>query len=71
MATTLKHRQVTHYILAQIKTINPYVNSETDRRGSIYAYGFLASYLANIIAEDPRLLKQFDNHIKQQRGANK
>ena len=41
--------------------------AENDRRSSIYAYGFLASYLANILAEDPILLKQFNKHIEQQR----
>lgn len=64
---TLKHRQYTNYILDQVRSINPYMYAENDRRSSIYAYGFLASYLANILAEDPILLKQFNKHIEQQR----
>lgn len=68
MAMTLKHKEYTDFILSAVRSINPHKfnpNNKADRLATIYAYGFLASYLANILAEDPILFKQFKQHIQQ------
>lgn len=61
--SNMEHKQLTNWILAQVRTINPYTNSKEYQKGNIYAYGFLASYLANILKENPQELKRFKHHI--------
>ena len=60
-----QHQKLSEWILAEIRRTNPYRISPTDQRGNIYAYGFLASYLANILAENPRELRRFKQHIER------
>ena len=62
MAATRKHKEYTTYIIESVRTVNPH-SSEEGRIGYVWSSGFLASYLANILAEDPIALKQFERHI--------
>ena len=64
--TTIKHRQYTDYIIDSVRSVNPYKSSE-GRIGYVYASGFLASYLANILEEDPIMFREFKKHIEKQR----
>ncbi len=61
--TTLKHREFTNYIIESIRVINAHTAQE-GRIAYVYASGFLASYLANILSEDPIAFKQFQQHIQ-------
>jgi hypothetical protein len=61
--TTLKHKEYTDYIINSVRVINPHSAAE-GRIAYVYASGFLASYLANILSEDPIALKEFERHIK-------
>lgn len=56
-----KHDDYTNWVLAQVRNINPYTNKE---QGHIYAYGFLASYLATVLEQDPLAFKQFKRHCE-------
>jgi hypothetical protein len=68
--TTTKHnsmtnpeqQKMTNWIIQQIQQINPYHESRT---GNVYAYGFLASYLASILRQDLIQRREFERHIQQ------
>lgn len=60
-----EHKEWTNWVLAQVRSINPYPHKANDSKSSIYAYGFLASVLATILKEDPILRKQFTRLIEQ------
>lgn len=61
--TTIKHKEYTDYIINSVRVINPHSAAE-GRIAYVYASGFLASYLANILSEDPIAFKEFERHIK-------
>jgi hypothetical protein len=63
---TQKHKDYTDYIIRSIQSINPHNDSE-GRTGYVYAAGFLASYLASLIEEDPAAFNQFKRHIEQRK----
>jgi hypothetical protein len=58
------HDAYTKWIIEQIRTVNPY-NLNDDRKGYVYASGFLASYLASLMQEDPWLARKFRKHIQE------
>jgi deoxyxylulose-5-phosphate synthase len=58
-----QHQAYTNWIINQVGTINPYTTND-NRMGYIYAAGFLASYLASLMQEDPYTYKRFKAHIE-------
>ena len=64
---TIKHKQYTSYILESVSRVNPHTGDQ-GRIGYVYASGFLASYLANILAEDPIAMREFERHIEHRRN---
>ena len=61
-----KHKDYVDYIIRSIQTINPHSSNE-GRIGYVYAAGFLASYLASLLEEDPIAFHQFKRHIEQRK----
>jgi hypothetical protein len=57
------HKDYTDYIIGSVQAINPHSNQE-GRVGYVYAAGFLASYLASLMQEDPWAYKRFQQHIE-------
>ena len=62
MSKKLEHKQYTDAVIASLRSINPH-NAEEGRVGYVYASGFLASYLASLMVEDPYIYKRFKRHI--------
>lgn len=58
------HKVYTDLIIRSVQEINPHTNKE-GRVGYVYAGGFLASYLASLMLEDPYIYKRFRRHIEQ------
>lgn len=56
------HDEYVRAITQNIQQINPHTNNE-GRIGYIYSSGFLASYLASLMVEDPWAYKRFVRHI--------
>ena len=53
------------WVLDQIARQNPYNRQQSNRLSEFYIYqsGFLAAYLASLMAEDPYIRKRFSRHI--------
>jgi len=58
-----EHKQYCDAIIASIHAINPH-DSQEGRVAYVYASGFLASYLASLMVEDPWAYKKFIAHIE-------
>jgi hypothetical protein len=59
------HTKYTKLIIDSVRSINPHVSSE-GRIAYVYASGFLASYLAEILKDDPIRLREFNRLIARQ-----
>ena len=64
--TTKQQKDTAHWILEQIGAVNPYNRQAANSREqyNIYQSGFLAAYLASLMAEDPWIAKRFSQHVK-------
>lgn len=53
------------WVLDQIARLNPYNKQQANRLNEFYIYqsGFLAAYLASLMAEDPYIRKRFSKHL--------
>ena len=65
-----QHKNLTNWVLEQVAKINPYTQ-EQGRIAWVWAVGFLASYLARILAANPRRLEEFQDLIKNQQRKNR
>lgn len=65
---TQKHRDYTEYLLKTVRDINPYMGKA---QGQAWAIGFLASNLADILMEDPRLLRRYQRRLEHVAVAHK
>ena len=65
MATD-EHKRMTEWVLAQAAQINPYARSQANLKSEYYIHqmGFLASYLASLMEEDPYIARRYQKHIK-------
>lgn len=63
----MNHRDRARHILDLIGSTNPYRRQQAnlDREYWIYQSGFLASYLAALMARDPGLSREFLQHIEK------
>ena len=59
------HKEYTDLIIDSLRAINPHT-SEQGRIGYVYASGYLASYLASLMKEDPYIYLRFRKHIERQ-----
>ena len=68
---TKRQRATTDWILEQVGTVNPYNRQGSNLKSEFYIYnmGFLASYLASLMEEDPWMAKRFEKHIKSQKNS--
>ena len=66
-ASLMNHRDRARHILDLIGSTNPYRRQQAnlDREYWIYQSGFLASYLAALMARDPGLSREFLQHIEK------
>ena len=57
------------WILEQVGTTNPYGRDHANKKSEYYIYqsGFLASYLAALMREDPFIARRFKDHIKNRK----
>ena len=56
--------EYTNYILASIRSTNPYTESDTN---SAYALGFLSAYLAQLMVRDPLVYRDFKRAMDRRR----
>ena len=56
------HEEYCNAIIAHLREVNPHTATE-GRIGYVYASGFLASYMASLMMEDPYIYKRFQRHI--------
>jgi hypothetical protein len=69
----MSHKDYTQTIINLVAELNPHYANE-GRIGYVYAAGFLASYLANLMERDPYVYREFVKHsakIKAQNRATK
>ncbi len=61
------------WILDQIGTVNPYNKQGANAKSEYYIYnmGWLASYLASMMIEDPWEKKRFEQRIKHKKDVDK
>lgn len=61
-----KHKENVDWILAITGTVNPYNRSGQNVKSEFYLYqmGFLASYLASLMEEDPFVARRFKKHVE-------
>jgi hypothetical protein len=66
--TSRKHRETADWIIDMIGQTNPYRRNQANLKSEYYIYqmGFLASYMASLIEEDPFIARRFARHIKEQ-----
>lgn len=64
----MTNQQMAYWIVEEVGRVNPYNRSGTNLKTEFYIYnmGFLASYLAHILREDPQQLRIFRKHLAQQ-----
>ena len=60
-----EQQELVNWIIKELRSVNPYTRKEA---GNIYAYGFLASYLASVMLRDPQLRHEFRRHIERLRN---
>jgi flagellar hook assembly protein FlgD len=61
---------IANQILRDLAKINPYTSNDSTK-GSLYAAGFLAGYLAQLSEQDPWVYKKLKAHIEQQQRFNR
>jgi hypothetical protein len=61
MMSKQQHQEYVRAITQAVQEINPH-SSNQGRIGYVYASGFLASYLASLMTEDPWAYKKFIKH---------
>ena len=59
-----QQEQYNREIMQILAEINPYTHKD-GRIAYVYATGYLAGYLASLMAEDPFIYKRFLNHAKR------
>lgn len=65
--TSPEHTKYTKLIIDSVRSINPHSASE-GRIAYVYSSGFLASYLAEILKNDPIRLGEFNRLIARQQS---
>ena len=57
------------WILEQVGSSNPYGRAFANKKSEYYIYqsGFLASYLASLMQEDPFIAQRFKKHIAEKK----
>lgn len=63
-------QQIAGQILKDLAQVNPYTSTDS-LKGSMYAVGFLAGYLAQLSEADPWTYKKFKHYIEQQQRFNR
>jgi hypothetical protein len=66
----MSHKDYTQAIINQVAELNPHYNQD-GRIGYVYAAGYLASYLASLMQEDPYVYKRFVKHSQKVKAQNK
>ena len=66
--TSKQHREMAQWITDMVGQTNPYGRGQANRKSEYYIYqmGFLASYMASLMEEDPFVARRFAQHIKKQ-----
>lgn len=64
------HQQYTQAVINEVAELNPHYANE-GRIGYVYAAGYLASYLASLMQEDPYVYKRFVKHSQKVKAQNK
>ncbi len=64
----MTHKERTDWILDVLGQVNPYKRQEANRKTELYIYnmGYLASFLASKMQEDPFIAREFLTHAKEQ-----
>lgn len=64
----MNHKERVDWILNITAQINPYQRQEANRKSEFYIYnmGYLASYLASKMQEDPFIAREFFQHAQEQ-----
>lgn len=64
--TSKEQRDLSEWIMSQVGAVNPYNRLNENRKDEYYLYqtGFLASYLASLMREDPYIYKRFKSHVE-------
>jgi hypothetical protein len=64
----MTHKERVDWILDIMGQVNPYKRQEANRKGEYYIYnmGYLASFLASKMEEDPFIAREFYRHAQEQ-----
>ena len=67
--TSKEHRDLSEWILQQVGSENPYNRLNENKKNEYYLYqqGYLASYLASLMREDPFIYKRFKQHVENRK----
>ncbi len=70
---TKQQKDMANWVLDQVGQINPYNRAGENSKSEFHIYnmGWLASYLASMMIEDPWEMKRFEQRIKNKKALDK
>lgn len=69
MSNKSNTKQTAEWIIESVSRVNPYNRTGANSKTEFYIYnmGYLASYLASMMEQDPYIAKKFARHVDLKR----